>query len=62
MLVERLWPRDVAQARAHLDQWVKEVALSTALREWFHHDPEKWIEFRRRYFRELGRNFATWGR
>jgi uncharacterized protein YeaO (DUF488 family) len=24
------------------------------LRKWFGHDPERWVEFKRRYFAELG--------
>jgi uncharacterized protein YeaO (DUF488 family) len=55
ILVERLWPRGVSKARAKIDVWVKEVAPSTELRQWFHHDPDKWTEFRRRYRAELKR-------
>lgn len=54
-LVDRLWPRGVAREGAHLDGWMKDVAPSGALRRWFGHDPEKWGEFRRRYFAELDR-------
>src|SRR5690348_17835947 len=32
---------------------VQTCALPISLRKWFGHDPEKWTEFRRRYFREL---------
>jgi uncharacterized protein YeaO (DUF488 family) len=39
----------------HLDGWLKDVAPSTELRKWFSHDPEKWGEFRRKYFAELDR-------
>jgi uncharacterized protein YeaO (DUF488 family) len=39
-----------------LDDWLKEVAPSPALRRWFSHDPNKWAEFRRRYFAELDQN------
>lgn len=53
ILVERLWPRGVSKARAAIDHWVKDLAPSTELRKWFDHDPEKWPEFRRRYFEEL---------
>ena len=52
-LVERLWPRGVSKANLKIDAWLKDVAPSAALRKWFSHDPEKWTEFRRRYFREL---------
>jgi uncharacterized protein YeaO (DUF488 family) len=52
-LVERLWPRGVRKAGLHLDAWLKEVAPSPELRQWFSHDPAKWPAFRRRYFDEL---------
>lgn len=53
VLVDRVWPRGVAKLQARLDRWLKEVAPSTALRQWFAHDPAKWADFRQRYFREL---------
>lgn len=53
VLVERLWPRGLSKARAHIDLWLKEVAPSHELRTWFGHDPEKFVEFRRRYEAEL---------
>lgn len=52
-LVERLWPRGIRKEQLHADAWLKDVAPSDGLRKWFHHDPEKWGEFERRYFREL---------
>lgn len=52
-LVERLWPRGVRKEDLPLAAWVKDAAPSTALRQWFAHDPAKWNEFRRRYRREL---------
>jgi uncharacterized protein YeaO (DUF488 family) len=52
-LVERLWPRGVKKEALPLDAWLKDVAPSPALRQWFGHDPAKWGEFRRRYFAEL---------
>ena len=53
VLVERLWPRGVRKAAAHLDAWEKAVAPSTELRRWYGHDPAKWEEFQHRYEREL---------
>ena len=53
ILVDRLWPRGVSKAAAAIDQWIKEIAPSTALRKWFGHDPARWREFRRRYAAEL---------
>ena len=56
ILIDRLWPRGVTKADAAIDQWVKDIAPSTALRKWFGHDPERWGEFRRRYVAEVHRN------
>ena len=53
ILVERLWPRGVKKQDAMIDLWAKAAAPSTDLRRWFGHDPEKWLEFRSRYFTEL---------
>lgn len=51
--VERLWPRGMKKSALQEATWVKEVAPSAELRQWFHHDPQRWNEFRRRYFAEL---------
>lgn len=53
VLVDRIWPRGMTKARAHLDQWCKEIAPSTELRKWYHHDPARFEEFTRRYREEL---------
>ena len=55
ILVDRLWPRGVKKAKARIDLWLKDAAPSTALRQWFGHDPARWNEFRRRYRVELKR-------
>ena len=60
LLVERLWPRGIAKADLRLDEWLKDVAPSPGLRKWFGHDPDKWDEFRRRYFRELDSHPEAW--
>ena len=59
-LVERLWPRGVKKSSLPLYAWLKEVAPSNSLRRWFGHDPKKWDEFRRRYFRELDTQSGAW--
>ena len=46
----------VAQEDAAVDRWMKDIAPSTELRQWFGHDPERWHEFRHRYARELQRH------
>lgn len=56
LLVERLWPRGVRKAALSIDAWLKDVAPSTSLRQWFSHDPKKWDEFQQRYRRELDAN------
>jgi uncharacterized protein YeaO (DUF488 family) len=55
VLVERLWPRGLSRERAAVDLWLKEVAPSPELRKWFGHDPARWKEFERRYWKELQR-------
>lgn len=54
ILVERLWPRGLSKEKAAIDLWLREIAPSTELRRWYGHDPEKWDEFRKRYWAELG--------
>jgi len=53
VLVDRIWPRGLKKNEARIDQWLKEIAPSTALRKWFAHDPGKWREFKKRYSAEL---------
>lgn len=53
ILIDRLWPRGVKKETLALSQWNKELSPSTALRQWFGHDPARWLEFRRRYAAEL---------
>jgi uncharacterized protein YeaO (DUF488 family) len=59
-LVERLWPRGVKKQSLQVEAWLKDVAPSTELRQWFQHDPAKWSEFRQRYFRELEKHPDAW--
>jgi uncharacterized protein YeaO (DUF488 family) len=53
VLVDRIWPRGLAKARAGIDEWAKDVAPSTELRRWYGHEPARFEEFRRRYQAEL---------
>jgi uncharacterized protein YeaO (DUF488 family) len=55
-LVERLWPRGIKKSDLQMQAWLKDVAPSSSLRQWFSHDPKKWNDFRERYFRELRSN------
>lgn len=56
VLVDRVWPRGMSKKNARIDHWLNDIAPSTELRKWFGHDPDKWEEFQRRYFRELDAN------
>ena len=53
ILVDRLWPRGISKERAKVDYWAKELSPSNELRRWYNHDPNKWTEFKNRYFAEL---------
>jgi uncharacterized protein YeaO (DUF488 family) len=59
VLVDRIWPRGLSKQQAAIDEWMKEIAPSSALRSWFGHDSQRWPEFRERYFKELGSNADT---
>lgn len=56
ILIDRLWPRGVSKKEAHIDLWLKEIAPTTKLRQWFGHETLKWHEFQKRYEKELNKN------
>lgn len=60
VLVERLWPRGMRKSDLKADEWLKEVAPSTELRQWFGHRLERWNEFQRRYRKELNAGPDAW--
>ena len=53
ILVDRLWPRGIAKAKAKIDLWLKDIAPSDGLRKRFHGKPDDWNAFRTAYFAEL---------
>ena len=53
VLVDRLWPRGLKKEDAALKFWLREVAPSDELRQWFHENPEAWRMFRKHYLKEL---------
>ncbi|MGB9074217.1 MAG: DUF488 family protein [Terriglobales bacterium] len=53
VLVDRLWPRGLRKEEAAVKFWLRDLAPSTELRQWFHANPEAWGLFRRRYLKEL---------
>ncbi|WP_091068045.1 DUF488 domain-containing protein [Paenibacillus sp. NFR01] len=56
VLVDRLWPRGVSRERAAIDEWMKELAPSPELRQWFCHQPERFEVFALQYAQELDTN------
>lgn len=58
VLIDRLWPRGLSREHAKLDEWERELAPSTELRQWFGHEPSRFPDFRRRYHKELGEHRA----
>ena len=59
VLVDRLWPRGLTKQAAALDAWLKELAPSDELRRWSHAHREAWLQFRKRYLKELARPEAS---
>lgn len=55
ILVDRLWPRSIRKDEAKVDLWLKDIAPSDGLRNWFGHDPDKWDDFRKKHFQEPDR-------
>jgi len=53
VLIDRIWPRGLSREVAAFDGWAKDLAPSVELRRWFKHDPDRFIEFSRRYRHEL---------
>ncbi|UPA24560.1 DUF488 domain-containing protein [Shinella oryzae] len=58
ILVDRLWPRGISKEKAAFALWMKDVAPTTELRQWFDHRPERWEGFKARYLAELAGNPA----
>jgi uncharacterized protein YeaO (DUF488 family) len=61
VLVDRLWPRGLSKQKARIDIWVKEIAPSHELRQWFGHDPAKWKDFQARYRQEMNEQADSLG-
>jgi uncharacterized protein YeaO (DUF488 family) len=55
ILVDGLWPRGLSKQRASVDRWLRDLAPSPELRQWFHAHPGQWSDFRRQYLKELAR-------
>ncbi len=58
VLVDRVWPRGIRKEDPRVGMWCKDVAPSTELRQWYHHQPERFDEFASRYQAELSETGA----
>ncbi|HHW6882179.1 TPA: DUF488 domain-containing protein [Staphylococcus aureus] len=56
ILVDRVWPRGISKRTANLDYWLKDIAPSTELRQWFQHDPKLYGALKEKYEKELRDN------
>jgi uncharacterized protein YeaO (DUF488 family) len=59
ILVDRLWPRGMKKEDARIDKWLKDIAPSTELRQWFHAEPGRWAQFKAKYLDELKKSTAV---
>ncbi|MFF0228412.1 DUF488 domain-containing protein [Streptomyces sp. NPDC004629] len=53
VLVDRLWPRGLAEDAAGIDEWPRTLPPSAGLRQWYHAGHGDYAEFGRRYAAEL---------
>jgi len=61
VLVDRLWPRGIKKSDARIHVWLRDLAPSTELRQWFHEKDSLGFfpEFRKRYLHELSEPAAS---
>lgn len=53
VLVDGMWPRGISKEGAKIDHWMKQIAPSKELRQWFNHDASKFDSFKEKYKQEL---------
>ncbi len=53
ILIDGLWPRGLTKEKLKVPQWMRAIAPSASLRNWYSHKPEKWEEFRKKYRDQL---------
>ncbi|MGO9863541.1 MAG: DUF488 domain-containing protein [Terriglobales bacterium] len=53
VLVDLLWPRGLTKEDAAVKFWLRQLAPSDELRQWFHANRDEWRMFRKRYLKEL---------
>jgi uncharacterized protein YeaO (DUF488 family) len=59
VLVDRLWPRGLTKEKAAVKFWLRDLAPSNELRQWFHANPEARRIFQKRYLKELANPEAS---
>jgi len=59
VLIDRLWPRGISKERAKIDLWIKDVAPSNDLRQWYYQNSENPKQFEEKYVAELEKNHAS---
>jgi uncharacterized protein YeaO (DUF488 family) len=59
-LVDRIWPRGIKKSDLKIDGWIKEAAPSSQLRVWYHHEPDRWEEFKNVYYEQLDSKPGAW--
>ncbi len=60
VLVDRLWPRNLRKEDLLLDDWLRELAPSTELRQAFKHEGLSFEAFREGYCKELAAHPEHW--
>ncbi len=53
ILVDRTWPKGLKKEKSKINQWLKEIAPSKTLHQWFLNNPRKWSQFCKQYQTEL---------
>jgi uncharacterized protein YeaO (DUF488 family) len=56
ILIDGIWPRGMSKENLKISAWMRPIAPSVELRNWYGHKPEKWEQFRKRYHLELGKS------
>ena len=49
VLIDRVWPRDVKKPEVSMALWLKDIAPSTELDQWFAHNTQQWDGIQRRH-------------
>jgi uncharacterized protein YeaO (DUF488 family) len=59
ILIARLWPYNLSQEKAAIDEWAKEIAPTERLKIWYDYNRYHWDEFQNKYRQELKHNKAV---